>query len=96
MKPPEKIYIQEWVDGTLRVSMGRFTDAQWEYHLAPVWHDAKEPPEEEKILVSIFGDTYIGFVEGEDWHYLADNGWNVIRSKYVTGWMPLPRTPEEK
>jgi hypothetical protein len=51
MKPPKKIFIQKTI-----IVLGEFQCGTWgsnkaieddvEYVLAPVWHDAKEPPEE--------------------------------------------------
>jgi len=62
------------------------------------WYEngSKEPPIEEKVLVSIFDSIYIGFKEDEYWHYLADNGWNTVKDRFVDRWMPLPKQPKFK
>lgn len=86
MNPPEKIHVI-FADGGIHLVSDKIGT---EYHLAPIWHDAKEPPEEDgKYVVEYVGKKYavISF-----WNDGINRRWEgVIR--YFR--LPLPQPPDK-
>jgi|WetSurMetagenome_2_1015567.scaffolds.fasta_scaffold18937_1 hypothetical protein len=96
MKPPEKIWIDRVV-GFWALRLGR--GAGFEYHLAPVWHDAVKEPKVGRWWGEVYykglfeKEGHIGyedvFYDGKIWFKLV--GWRGVKVtvlRYTT--LPLP------
>jgi hypothetical protein len=100
-KPPEKIFLtaQDIEEVLFHEAEGKAYGSgkveMFEYHLAPVWHDAvKEPPKEKMDCLAVSdGIVYRAEWNGEEWLLLQSNGWH-IPFWAVTEWTPLPLPPE--
>jgi hypothetical protein len=94
MTPPEKIYLtaQDIEELLFHEAEGKAYGAgdleTFEYHLAPVWHDAvKEPPKEEGSQLVYWGENTYAWIMFD-----FEHGWvSEIDPLY---WMPLPLPPE--
>jgi hypothetical protein len=60
-----------------------------EYHLAPVWHDAKEPPKEEGNFLAL-----IVIENSPPYITIEHNSLGCKLHSYIKYWMPLPLPPE--
>ena len=98
MNPPEKI----WLSATFPSSFGtvqvisdkREFDTDIEYHLAPVWHDAKTDPPKESgdYLTARRTQNYNGF-QDVIWYNKDSGNWMAVDPDY---WMPLPEPQKEE